>query len=198
MEKSSYQQRKLALIREIVDAFEGVARGNGVTLHEALVIDDYGGPDARAKARTKDTEPCWQAVPEEDIRCKQAVLSFLYDEGFHYYIPAYLVWYVQNIDSEGPEYESNTFDSVIFHLTGLGDERLSGRFKRFTTEQCRAIAHFLLFEAERQEVPEIEWMRESLAKGGLSPEEIEPILRSHDFCDTDIRKALDQYWQQFL
>ena len=36
MEKSSYQQRKLALIQEIIDAFEGVARGNGVALHEAL------------------------------------------------------------------------------------------------------------------------------------------------------------------
>ena len=35
-----YEKRKLALIEEITVAFDGVSREDGVTLHEATVIDD--------------------------------------------------------------------------------------------------------------------------------------------------------------
>ncbi|MFG6099650.1 DUF6714 family protein [Leptothoe sp. ISB3NOV94-8A] len=83
-EKIAYENKKLALIKEINEAFDGVAREDGVTLHEAMVIDDYGSPAERAEARAQDTEDQWQDVPEDDIRFSDAVLSFLDSKGFHY------------------------------------------------------------------------------------------------------------------
>lgn len=80
MEATFYEQQKQALIQEITLAFEGVAHEEGMTLHEATVIDDYGSPEERAQARAKDTEQSWQAVPERDIRSTDAVLSFLDDK----------------------------------------------------------------------------------------------------------------------
>ena len=82
MRSSSYEQRKTALIEEITAAFDGVSREQGVTLHEATVIDDYGSLEERALARTQDTEDKWQNVPDEDIRFTDAVLSFLDPKGF--------------------------------------------------------------------------------------------------------------------
>ncbi len=102
MESSPYEQKKIALIEEITAAFDGVSREDGVTLHEATVLDDYGSLEERAEARKQDTEDNWQDVPEEDIRFTDAVLSFLDPKGFHYYIPAYVVWYLRNIDNEDP------------------------------------------------------------------------------------------------
>ncbi|MBE9064769.1 hypothetical protein IQ256_27860 [cf. Phormidesmis sp. LEGE 11477] len=202
MEKAFYEQRKQALIQEITLAFEGVSREEGVTLHEATVLDDYGGPEERAKARARDTEQSWQAVPESDIRLTDAVLSFLDDKGFRYYIPAYMVWYLRHIDDEASIHRSTTFDSVVFHLTyfdqGLSEGGIPEKFKLFTAAQGRAIAHFLLFESARQEALEKQWMKASLTKGGLSPEDIEPILQAQDFQDAQIRSALDRYWQKFL
>ncbi|MEM8502064.1 MAG: DUF6714 family protein [Cyanobacteria bacterium P01_D01_bin.1] len=198
IKESSYNQRKLALIQEITAAFDGVAREDGVTLHEATVLDDYGGPEERAKARAQDTEKRWQEVPERDIRCEDAVLSFLDAKGFRYYIPAYMIWYLRHIDGEGIARSSMTFDSVVFHLTHPIETGKYGKFEMLTTEQSRAIAHFLILEAEREEAIESSYLRASLSKGGMSKEDIEPIIRAHDFQDNSIARSLNNYWKQFL
>lgn len=198
MKTTVYEQRKRALIREIRLAFEGVSREEGVTLHEAAVLDDYGGPKERAKARAKDTEQSWQAVPERDIRFTDAVLSFLDDKGFRYYIPAYMIWYLRHIDDEAPIYRSTTFDSVVFHLIYFGKDGIPERFKLFTAAQGRVIAHFLLFESARHEALEKQLMQASLIKRGLSSEDIELVLQAQDFQDNQISAALGRYWQKFL
>ncbi|MBD2056200.1 hypothetical protein H6F88_09250 [Oculatella sp. FACHB-28] len=212
MKSSSYEQRKTALIEEITAAFDGVSRQEGVTLHEATVIDNYGSLEERALARTQDTEDKWQNVPDRDIRFTNAVLSFLDPKGFHYYIPAYVVWYLRNIDNEDPEFWSNTFSSVIFHLSAgvhddVGEYYLS-KFKLFTLEQAKAIAHFLVFEAEREDAAQIaykqQW-RKSMSKEGFSPEELddawpegEKFRIERGLPENDARRALERYWGQFL
>lgn len=212
MKSSSYEQRKIALIEEITAAFNGVSREDGVSLHEATVIDDYGSLEERAAARTQDTEEKWQDVPENDIRFTDAVLSFLDPKGFHYYIPAYVVWYLRNIDNEDPDYWSNTFDSVIFHLAagfhGKVDDYYLSRFELLTPEQAKAIAHFLVFEAEREEAAQIEYKQlrqESMSKEGFSQAEIDAVWqeaeqfrKEHDMPDNDARRALERYWGQFI
>ena len=204
MTNLSYQDRKLSLIREITTAFEGVAREDGVTLHEAMVIDDYGSAEERAEARRKDIERKWQDVPADDICSSDAVLSFLDSKGFHYYIPAYVVWYLENVDRENSScLSSNTFDSVIFHLTyQLRDESVdksarAERFEFFTDEQRRAIARFLEFEAEREEKLERRYMRASLYRGGLEKVEVDKILQEYEIEDSGIRQAIRNYWGQF-
>ena len=171
MKQSSYREKKRALIEEITAAFNGVERENGVTLHEAMVLDNYGGPSERAEARTKDTETRWQDVPDTDIAFSDAVLSFLDDTGLRYYLPAYISWYLRNIDNEAICYRSNTFDSVIFHLTH--DPKRSERFDLLNKVQRQSIAAFLTFEAEREEKLAERHLRTSLYQGGLEKEAVE-------------------------
>jgi len=195
----SYDKRKSALIQEITTAFDGVVREDGVSLHEAQVLDDYGGPEERAQARAKDIDKTWKDVPEKDISSTDAVLSFLDAKGFRYYIPAYMVWYLRNIDSRGCECcNSNTFGSVTFHLTYKVEENKDRKFQLLTVEQSRAIAHFLILEAEREEAFERKWLRASLFKGGMSKADVDSIVQAHSFEDSSIRIALSQYWQQFV
>lgn len=219
MENSPYEQKKIALIAEITAAFDGVSREDGVTLHEATVIDDYGSLEERAEARKQDTEDKWQDIPEEDIRDANANLSFLDPKGFHYYIPAYIVWYLRNIDNADPNYWESyafTFGSVIFHLAagshGKGRDRYLSKFKLFTPEQSKAIAHFLVFEAERIDACQVEnkqlQLREEMLQLGFSQEEIDATCQAEEqfrkdrdvpkFVVNDARQALDLYWGQFL
>ncbi len=207
----AYEQRKLALIEEITAAFDGVSREDGVTLHEATVIDDYGSLEERAKAHKKDKESRWQDVPEDDIRFTDAVLSFLDPKGFHYYLPAYVVWYLRNMDSEEPGYWSNTFDSVIFHLTvpndSARDDYYLSRFRLLTSPQSKAIARFLEFEAENEDILRIESEQSrqtSMREEGYSQEEIDAhkerisqFGKSHDLPENRARRALKRYWGSF-
>jgi hypothetical protein len=246
MPDSSYEQRKQALMEEITAAFDGVSRENGVSLSEAWVIDDYGSDEERAEARKEDTETRWQDVPDEDIAYGYSCLSFLDEIGFHYYIPAYMVWYLRYIDNEDPEdpsYGSNTFESLIYALTDDNtfvpsksvlvelmpeemQEQITSvlarfsrdrpdlheyymkRFKTFTPEQSKAIAHFLEFDMERTDIAnaEAEQSRQTmLAKAGFSQEEIDEAWRegekiriAHNLPDNQARRALERYWGSFL
>jgi hypothetical protein len=212
MRSSSYEQRKTALIEEITAAFDGVSREEGVTLHEATVIDDYGSLEERALARTQDTEDKWQNVPDEDIRFTDAVLSFLDPKGFHYYIPAYVVWYLRNIDNEDPEFWSNTFGLYYLPFVSRCSWRhrrvLSLKIKMFTPEQAKAIAHFLVFVVEREDAAQIEYKQqwqESMSKEGFSQEELDDAWPEGEkfrielgLPENDARRALERYWGQFL
>ncbi len=216
MESSSYEQKKTALIEEITAAFANVSREDGVTLHEATVIDDYGSLEERAEARKRDAEDKWQDVPDEDIRRTDAVLNFLDEKGFRYYIPAYMVWYLRNLDNEDPEYWSNTFESLIFYLAAgfngeIADYLLSG-FKLLTPEQAKAIAHFLAFDAEREDAQRMEierecqqLLQEQMVAEGMSQAEIDCAQkadryeRRHDVPPVNYaRLGLERYWGQFL
>jgi len=81
------ESRRLQVLSEIETAFDGVSREDGVTLHEAEVLDSYGGAAERAAARKLDTEARWNDA--ELAECRD-VLSFLDNKGFRYYMPAYM------------------------------------------------------------------------------------------------------------
>ena len=151
----NYEARKAALIEEITAAFDGVSRQGGVSMLEARVIDDYGSDEERAKARRQDNETRWQDVPDEKIGGGNGheALSFLDPIGFHYYLPAYLVWYLRNVDSD---WDHNTLSSVDFHLAagykkGEIEDYYRGKYEMLSLIQTRAVAHFLEFQAERED-----------------------------------------------
>ena len=102
---------KLALIMEIQRAFRNVERGNGVTLHETEAIDFYGSDEERRNARAKDTDRNWQEVDDRWIEEFGGVggLSFLDEEGFRYYLPAYMTYWLRT---------GNEPNSLAFHLGG--------------------------------------------------------------------------------
>lgn len=195
MTQQEYEQKKANLISEIERAFDGVERGDGVTFHEAHVIDDYGNEVQRAQARLQDTEKRWQDVPDELLLNGDQTISFLDGRGFHYYLPAYLVWHLRFIDNDDEEFSSNTFESVDFALMAFDGEWMEverfemlktihlEQFKTLDFEQSKSVAHFLDFQCER-----VKFLNEQ------EREEGEFLGWSSD----DYQRALDVYWGQFL
>ena len=114
----NYEARKAALIEEIITAFDGVSRKGGVSIGETLVIEYLGSDEERAVARRKDNEIRWQDVPNEAIGegFGYEALGSFDNIGFHYYLPAYLVWYLKKMNAPWPECDSNTYSSVDFLL----------------------------------------------------------------------------------
>ena len=155
----NYEARKAALIEEITAAFDGVSREGGVSMLEARVIDDCGNDEARAAARALDTETRWQDVPDEKIGGGNGheALSFLDSIGFHYYLPAYLLWHLRYINDGEAFVNSNTFGSVEFTLAasyrkGEIEDYYREKFEMLSPLQGRAVAHFLELEAEDRDI----------------------------------------------
>jgi len=85
------------MLEEIGRVFRGVKRGQGITLHETEVMDHYGSKEQRQAARRKDTDQDWREVRDEWIEEFGGVggLTFLDAEGFRYYLPAYMSYWVR-------------------------------------------------------------------------------------------------------
>jgi hypothetical protein len=157
------------LIAEIERAFADVTREDGVTLHEADVIDDYGSMAQRKKARQLDTDTRWQDVPDDLIERSPSILSFLDPIGLRYYAPAYMRWSLRYLNRS----ESCSIDFTIYTFDPGEDEVLSDwhreRYEIFNADQTRVIARYLRYMAEEA-----------------------------DWCDDRVaRLALERYWSRF-
>lgn len=224
----NYEERKAALIEEIIAAFDGVSREGGVSLSEADVIDDYGSDTKRLAARLSDTDTRWQDVPDEQLAGHWPI-SFLDPIGFRYYMPAFLLYCLRHSN----EYGENESYELDYHLSlsrgrdkdGLDEYSLS-RFRLLTSAQSRAIARFLQLEADRRDAWDLEtehfqieseideefekWQirnarKEAEKRARMSPKEIEEREREHEqrlaqhnSPHNDARYALEKYWGRFL
>jgi len=149
------EAERLRVLAEIEAAFDGVSREDGVTLHEADVIDHYGGDDERAAARKLDTETRWQ---DADLKTFGSVLCFLDVKGFRYYIPAYLCWTLR-FGETGYEWTNEQVVHQLcvespdshgyFRLTAETADRLMAwkraRHDTFRPAEAKAILAFLRF-----------------------------------------------------
>jgi hypothetical protein len=149
---STFRRRRAALIAEITAAFDGVARQDGTTLHEAIAIDDYKSSEEQRAARECDTERRWQDVPDNDIVACESALSFLCEKGFRYYIPAFMICSLKYWEEYLLPLSIPALNSCQFHLTHESQKSLResepesiAREYQFTDIQCRAIANFLRF-----------------------------------------------------
>jgi hypothetical protein len=148
MSQQSIKNQLDELIVEITAAFDGVAREDGTTLHEAIAIDDWKSPEEQQAARHLDTEQRWQDVPEEDILACASALSFLNAKGFRYYLPAFIVCGLKGWET----LTIGILDSCEYHLLHESQKSLrksepasiAAKYS-FTDAQCKAIAHFLRF-----------------------------------------------------
>jgi hypothetical protein len=130
------------LLAAIAAAFGDVQREDGVSLHEAYVIDNYGTEEERAEARALDTDQHWWEVPDADLEESYSALSFYDEKGFRYYLPAYMTWALRVLDQ--PNANTTSLDSLLFDLTpcyGLFEERI----KLLSPEQCKAVCRFLQY-----------------------------------------------------
>jgi len=99
-------------VDQIVDAFANVTLGDGVSLREADVIDDYGSDEERATARQRDELHDWQRIADDDIENYSSVLCFMDDEGLRFHLPAYMRFTLRRYR----ESESMSTDSTIYRL----------------------------------------------------------------------------------
>jgi hypothetical protein len=135
---------KLELIKFIKKVFDGVPQPEEITL---LVADAHDGYDYDLnKEHDKlDFIGRWQDIPIEHIKKFQSALSFLEKVGMRFYLPAYMVWYLEYFDTD--EVWS---DSVLYALDNHpNDTKLSKyheeRFSLFSSEQLKACALFVKF-----------------------------------------------------
>lgn len=99
----------------IHEAFDEVEREDGISLHEADVIDDYGGELARRKARRLDNEAHWSEVKGDDIERYHWVFSYFDAKGFQYYLPAVMSWAIRGMSQGG--FDSTSLGSLLYRLT---------------------------------------------------------------------------------
>ncbi len=89
----------LIIVEKIHGAFNGAARGQGTTLHQATVMDDWGGNEDQEKARVLDGGTRWQDVLDSTIS-DHRYLGYLNEEGYRYYLPAVMLWAIKHRDFE--------------------------------------------------------------------------------------------------
>jgi hypothetical protein len=132
------------LIRDIEDAFGDVARGNGLTLHEAAAFEgaEYCTAKERARVRALDPQTRWQDIPESSLEECEDRWAFD-EEGFRFHLPAYLRWHLR----KPPEQDQLRGGLLYFVLSPAGGTEAEGSWDYLTLEQKRVIARFLEFMA---------------------------------------------------
>ncbi len=139
---------RVQIIEAIRQAFAEVTREEGVTLHEAVVIDDYGSKEERAEARKLDVDHHWYDVPDALLESHCDTLCFVDTPGFRYYLPAYMTWTLRYAMTS----DSFSVDHAVYSLNPGTDSKLRDwhleRFEAFDEAQSKAINQFLWFVAE--------------------------------------------------
>lgn len=180
----------------IITAFNDVQREDGISLHEAdfiRLLADYEGPprffrydsschrQLLADARAKDVETHWKDIPTQTLeKFWLSVISYRLDKkGWKYYLPAYLVWSLNEYICNN--YNDECFINVVdqFLLISIhhplnyeiedfelfsGDQYLA----TLSSEQLSAICQFLRFGLT------YEWIDE------VSQKKIENFIQDYD------------------
>ena len=129
------------VVELITDAFRGVTRKDGVSLHQASVLDEFGTKEEFAEAKKLDVDESWLDVPIGLLE-KLQVFPHLDKVGFRYYLPAYMVWMIQNCKSS----RSFSKDALIYALIRRSlDDPMVEKYEFLDVSQKRAVAIFLKF-----------------------------------------------------
>ena len=144
------------IIEMIEQAFDGVSRGEGITLHEAVAMDDYKSANECRQARTLDREQRWQDVPAADIENNPSYLSFLDIDGYRYYLPASMCWVLNPGNNDLWNHTHSIYWSLGPQVgprdkgKGLGEKINVEQFIEqcaFSQKQVKALYRFLCFVA---------------------------------------------------
>ena len=182
-------ERRAAIIGQIYRAFRRVKRGRGVTLHEAVALDDYAPDEEQRAARHKDTERRWQAVPDAVLGDNNAIFSFLDARGFRYYLPAYMIWELTYMDED--------YSGAGEVLSGLSVPEPSDIWCKYTMQrfsilnkaQARAVCAFLRYCADW------EWYAEEYYYSPWIHDEAEG--EGGKYADHWLEDDLKNYWGKF-
>jgi hypothetical protein len=158
--------RRRDLLAAIERAFHGVELGDGVSLHETVVLDDYGGPEERRAARAGDEKHDWRKLIGDPDLGRIGYVggpAFYDDAGLRFHLPAYLSLAV--IDFGRPDAEP-ALDSLMFTLTHFSDYNWK-RLSALDAAQRRCVREVLLF-----------------------------LRQEHELESTDLNSAIEGYWSE--
>ncbi len=122
------------IVETIERAFAGVQLEEGISLGEAIVLDDYGSDEDRALARSHDELHDWRNISDETIACSSVGLSFLDAKGIRFYLPAFMRFalrHYQHSDSASISYIIYTLDCS----SGSGAPLVDDLLEKATDEQ---------------------------------------------------------------
>ncbi len=137
-------ERQKRLLRAIEEAFAGVELGDGVSLHETVVIDLYGSLEEQRAARAPDEKRDWRKlVTDPELVRINGVggLSFYDAAGLRFHLPAYLSLAVKKFRRK---YAPAVLDSLLFHLTHFCEYNLD-RFSILDGSQRQCVREVLMF-----------------------------------------------------
>jgi hypothetical protein len=109
--------RESHLLQLISESFRGVELGDGVSLHETIVLDNYGSAQERQAARAPDEKRDWRKlVDDPELANVYGIggLSFYDAAGLRFHLPAYLSLAVKDPDQQ-------VVWELHFHLTHLSE-----------------------------------------------------------------------------
>jgi hypothetical protein len=153
-------ERKRQLLAQIDRAFAEVELGDGVSLHESQVIDNYGTAEERRIAREPDEKADWRRlVDHPDLTVYFSVgfggLSFLDAVGVRFHLPACLYRAVRDFGEDGI---GDMLESLYYLLTALDDYNL-GRLAILNDEQRASVRDCLVYFREVSESDDEELAR---------------------------------------
>ena len=102
-EKAEQGHKKaLGLILEIEKQFKKIQRPD-ITLHVARALDDEWNlsKEKVKELRLLDPEEDWKEVSDHKIECFQEYFNFSDDEGWHFYLPAFIRNYLKSFPNHG-------------------------------------------------------------------------------------------------
>jgi hypothetical protein len=141
----------------------------GISLHQAQLADQSMAREISESewkaAGELDAGRTWLDLRAEDLIACDAALSHFDEASFVYHIPAFMLFAVHHRAVEWKHPAWSLVGGIVFSLTNRSAYSL-GRYKRFTSDQRKAVISFLAFIAED----------------------------GRDSNASDAQKALDRYW----
>jgi hypothetical protein len=144
------------LLKLIEDAFRDVELGDGVSLHEADVIDTYGPLWERRAARETDEKHDWRKLVSDPelIRVGADALSFYDAIGLRFHMPAYLSLAVT--DPIGDD-TGRVVADLMYHLTHIPEFQRE-RFSILSALQRACVREVLKYLRNVYDTPDNGWL----------------------------------------
>ncbi|NLR73647.1 DUF6714 family protein [Leeia aquatica] len=155
-----------AVVRQVFHAVP--ERGEGPTMREADVIRQHGEDSPRREsAKALDNDRRWWQISDASFERYPGIFPWLDDQGFRYYLPAYLTWTLKYPDrAQNSAVTRALVQALLLPVQWDKVDACKKRFALFDLKQAHCIA---------------DWLDWRIAEGGPEAEEAQ--------------LALERYWQ---
>lgn len=183
-------EQQLELLRMIEDAFREVELGDGVSLHQTIVIDQYGCncEEAERQAEADERHDWRKLIDDPELLNVRGVggLSFYDAPGLRFHLPAYMSaivkydWPVVTYEADKPTLDINPEEYAAFEL--IADVAGDIEFQLTHLNDYQRERFFILNGAQRQCIcAYLAYIRDTTAE-----------FRILD--DDGIDRAIENYW----